>query len=238
MARSILHAKFEEHYPETWCIKSLEALNKCWTESKAYSRSMFFGPNEGRDLFPHDRRARFEAELRRVSNTFSGIEAESRPNIRRTASHTFVKSIGASSNLILTASSVQNPKCKPRFSVFRDQYNTNGQTEIYYGIDGLDKYNKADENNDIYAYFLYGSSDSDIPLFANIAFPSRDSKKYIEVISLIDLYPGIITTTNKSEENDIPVPTVQPIQIAPEEEIQKTSRPQIRPYRKIVGDGG
>ena len=226
---TILQKAFDECFPPDWCIQILKALNTAWIESHEYCRSRKFGVDPGKDVVAHLLRARVETEIFRVSSSFPNIKAESRKNIAKTTSHTYVE---AQSNdgqrMILTASAVHNPQARPRKAEFRDVLNTNGQLDLF-------NIQSPIEDNIVYGLLLYGSPQAVSPGFINIAFPDGKLRRYVESIHLMARYPGIINNPI-SEENDITPKRPQPVKVAPEEEIQKEQSPRIRPRRKAVGD--
>lgn len=224
--KTTLETLFHDCFPAEWCIATLQTLNEVWQESRAHCRSGKFGPEEGRDLLSHYCRSRFETELRRLSNKFPGIKGESRPNSRATYNHTFIES----SKLVLTASAVPLPTSRPRRAEFRDVYNANGQLELFKSFEEI-----QEEMEKVYAFILYGPPQANVPSFLNIAFPCKNSNRFVESIPLVQRYPGIISTP-VLEEIHIPAPVIQPPQAAPEEKIKKDKKPSIRRLPKRAGE--
>jgi hypothetical protein len=227
-SKSVTVQLFDDCFPAAWSIQVLTALDALWRESREYCRSMKFGVDEGHDLVSHHIRARFETELRRISEAF-GINAESCKNRLRTASHTCIKAKSPNGDsMILTASAVRSCREKPRRADFRHVYNENGQLSLW--DDQPEVEDKA-----TYGVILYGAPQAHTPSFVTIAFPSIHWKKYVDYIDLTARYPGVVSTS-VLEEIEISAPSVQPIHIAPEEDIQKDQKPRIRPRRKSVGE--
>ena len=223
---SSLEQLFEDCYPPGWIIGAIKNLGEAWQGSRSHCRSMIYGEDEGRDLSSHDRRARFETLLRRHSNSFNGITAESRYNKPRTYSHVVIKS----RNLILTASSVPTAKSIPRHANFRCTYNGNGQQELLKTAEEIEA-----EQKEVYALLLYGPPQANTPFFLQVAFPDTLWKNYIESFDLMKKYPGVIST-EVSEEIDISTPVIPSPQTAPEEKIKKDKKPFIRRHPKRAGE--
>jgi hypothetical protein len=218
---SSLEKLFSESIPEGWCLNILEALVCSYKETNKVCRSPYFGESEARDTRSHYLRGLFETKLRELSANYPGMAAESRPNKRRSYSHTWVKS----GNLYLTASSVHTPKGKVRRADFRDIYQSNGQGELFETEKNLQS------ENPIYAILLYGSPQASFPSFLRIAFPSSHWDTYIESIDLIARYPSVISRIVPVEEMQEPS-----IEKLPEEIIQKPQTPGIRRLPKRAGE--
>jgi hypothetical protein len=229
-SKSVTAQLFDECFPEEWCIQVLAALNEVWRESREHCRSGKFGVNEGRDLVSHYIRAQFETKLRRISEPFD-VNAESRQNRRKTASHTYIKASNTNGDsMILTASAVRSYKARPRRADFRHVYNLNGQFQLWEPLP------QADTSSDpIYGLILYGPPQANAPSFVTVGFPSKHWKGYVERIDLMARYPGVVST-DIPEEIVIPMPALKLMPISPEEDIQKEQRPRIRPRRKSVGE--
>lgn len=223
---SCLEQLFDECFPREWSIGAIEMLGKAWQGARSHCRSRIYGEDEGRDLLSHDCRARFETLLRRHSNSFDGITAESQYNKPRTYSHVVIKS----RNLVLTASAVPTPRSKPRYADFRWTHNNNGQLDLFKTPEEIEAKQK-----EVYGLLLYGPPQARLPSFLVVAFPGQNWVKYVESFDLMKKYPGIISTP-VSEEEEIAAPIVLPPHTAPEEKIQKDKKPRIRRQPKRVGE--
>jgi len=222
--QSQLEQIYAASFSDDWNIATLKALEKAFTKAEGHCRPPDFGPQEAKDLRSHYCRAIFENEWRKLSNKFSGVQAESRLNKGGSYSHTWVQA----GNLFLTASSVANPHSKPRQADFRTVYAENGQLNLFGQVQPPEAF---------YAILLYGPPQASSPAFVTIAFPSKQWNTFVERIDLLARYPGVIgTPVLRPEPERVQKPTVQPIRVSPEEKIQAPQKPRIRNPRKKTGE--
>ena len=212
---------FNESVSDDWCLGILGAIDDSYKETNKFCRYPRFGQQPAHDTRSHILRGFIETRLEEISRDF-GMISESRPNKRRSYSHTWVKA----GNLYLTASSVHKPQSKPRQADFRDIYQSNGQGELF------DTEKNFQSDDLVYAVLLYGSPQLSSPSFVRIAFPSRHWTKYVESIDLMARYPDAISRVARTEEMQEPS-----IEKHPEEMIPQPQKPVIRRLPKRVGEG-
>lgn len=139
---------------------------------------MFYPWQEAHDLRPHTRRAKIEAKIRDLANTYPGIAATPESNATGTSYHTRI----VSKNVILTVNCVQHPNDIVRYAEFRNGY-ANAQMNLY----------EPDEpppsNGYLYAIWIHGASKRNPkrPDFMHIVFPDADCESYVCRINLFDI---------------------------------------------------
>ena len=159
---SSLESVFNESVCGDWCLGVLGAIDDAYKETNKFCRYPRFGEQVAHDTRSHILRGLIETRLKEISSDL-GMISESRPNKRRSYSHTWIKA----GNLCLTASSVHTPKGKPRQADFRDIYQSNGQGELF----ETEKNFQSDDL--VYAVLLYGSPQLFSPSFVRIAGSPR-----------------------------------------------------------------
>ena len=217
---SQLESVFNDSVCEDWCLGVVGAIDDAYKETNKICRYPRFSEQAAHDTRSHILRGLIETRLEEISSDL-GMISESRPNRRRSYSHTWVKA----GNLYLTASSVHTPQSKPRRADFRDIYQGNRQLEIFEAEKNL----QSDDL--VYAVLLYGSPQLSSPSFVRIAFPSRHWTKYVESIDLMARYPDAISKVAQTEEMQEPS-----IEKLPEEMIPQPQKPVIRRLPKKVGE--
>ncbi len=138
--------------------------------------AMFYPWEEAHDLRPHARRAKIEAKVRDLANSFPGVTATVEPNATGTSYHTRI----VSKNVILTINCVQHPNDLVRHAEFRNAY-ANAQMDLF----------EPDEppppDGYIYAMWIHGASKRNPkrPDFMHIVFPDEKCASYICRIDLL-----------------------------------------------------
>lgn len=212
--RSVLEQVLHEEVDSEFLVGMLKILGNAYEETRNYCRPPRFGPNEAKDTRGHVLRGHVETGLRRLASDF-GFETESRLNSQRSYYHTLVR-IG---RILLTASSVNYPSCKPRRADFRNSYAANGQLSF-------SKNNFDLCSDSLYAVFRYGPLQAQSPSIATVSFPSEDWKSLLENINLLGLFPGVIQLPIlDQEEVQEPIPKIG---AEPEERIQQPEVPKLR----------
>lgn len=143
----------------------------------AYDECAAFYPwEEAHDLRPHARRAKIEARLRDLANTYPGLSATVEPNITKTSYHTRI----VSGNVILTESHVGQPSEMVRWAEFRNTYARSPQYHFF------EEDAPPPEGGYLYAILLHGESKRNPkrPDFMRIAFPDAECKSYLYQIDL------------------------------------------------------
>jgi hypothetical protein len=136
---------------------------------------MFYPWEEAHDLRPHTRRAKIEARIRDLANTFPDVTATVEPNAAGTSYHTRI----VSNNVILTVNCVQHPNDIVRYAEFRNSY-ANAQMNLF----------EPDEppppDGYVYAILIHGASKKNPkrPDFMHIVFPDAKCESYICRIDL------------------------------------------------------
>lgn len=224
-SRSILEQVFFEDISPDFQKAMLFALGSAYDRSMEYCCPPRFGPNEALDLRGHLIRAHYETEFRRLNLAHNAVEAESRPNSRRSYYHSWIK-VG---RIYLTASSVREKSQKPRHAEFRNCYAQNGQLNLFEEVPPIDE-------SEIYAVFRYGPLRAESPSIATVSFPNENWSQYVENIDLLALYPGIINAPQPVdvEVQDEPDPAMR---LDPEEPIQEPQTPRLKRRRsKTAGE--
>lgn len=176
MAVSIDEIKrtFRDAYPDDF-IEDVMRLHASEYRTAYDECALFYPWQEAHDLRPHTRRAKIEAKIRDLANSFPGMYATPEPNATGTSFHTRI----LSKNVILTVNCVQHPNDIVRHAEFRNTY-ANAQLDMF----------EPDEppppDGYVYAIWIHGASKRNPkrPDFMHIVFPSADCESYICRIDL------------------------------------------------------
>jgi hypothetical protein len=170
-----LTESFRDAYPDDFIE---EAMRLHASEYRtAYDECAAFYPwEEAHDLRPHARRAKIEARIRDLANSYPGMAATVEPNITKTNYHTRI----VSKNVILTVNHVKHPNEMVRRAEFRNTYARSPQRDLF------TEDAPAPEGGYLYAILLHGESKRNPkrPDFMLIGFPDAECKSYIYQIDL------------------------------------------------------
>jgi hypothetical protein len=139
-----------------------------------------FEKEEARDLLGYHRWIQVRHELRGLAGRFPGVQAI--PH----RWHTLL----ISGQIMMTASSVQDPHQPIRPANYRDAYITSSQLNLY------EKEKPIPEGAKFYCILTHGhiSNDPKRPSFATIVFPEKDSNSNVHEINLFARFAPLVKT--------------------------------------------
>jgi hypothetical protein len=185
-------------FPDEFLQDTLRCVFNAYVMARAHCHSQYAYP-EAHDLYPHERRAIFERTWRKISGGYPSVTAEPKDNKSKSAFHTEIRS----NEIVLTANVVDKPSQIVRYANFRETLAENGQLTL-----DLDVFKDDDaDRSKVYAILIHGPSQAISPAFANIVFPDRNCKSYLEPkIDLFKEYPDILNAFKTPEEEVEPTP--------------------------------
>lgn len=204
---------FDRHVPGDFVHSTLDVIAKAYREAFERCDRAFEKP-ECHDLFPHQRRATIERNMRQLAYQSAGVEAIVAKNSRRTSYHTRIQC----GRVVLTQSFVETPETIVRSAEFRKTYGRDQNLWLDYDWDDAAI---PLPDQPLYAILIHGPSDVRRYLlgFAHIVFPSRSNEAYVGRIDLALRYPEVF------EFSTVPVERV-------EDDVLPTLR---RDVRKVEG---
>lgn len=136
---------------------------------------------EARDVYPYERRAVIEGELRRIAKSH-GISATTEKNCRKSHSYTLLQSDG----VLLTASAVDNPNKIPRPAEHRKTYARSAMLKLFG--------EQPPQSDTLYAILQHGSDPLDRAQlgFADIVFPDESYSRPATRIPLLDEFKDLV----------------------------------------------
>jgi hypothetical protein len=165
---------------------------------------------EAKDVFPYERRAHVETRLHGLQDQFPGLRVEARFN-RVGNCHRVVNLPG----VLMTVSAVPSPFQMVRVSGHRRLYAAGAEgnqdfRQCFFTIDPSNclvvGYHDLSvvERGQIYGILFYSPA-SDNPLgvgYIGIGFPDRNYRRYVEVLNLTGLFPGVAVSTAVEQVED------------------------------------
>jgi hypothetical protein len=139
--------------------------------------------SEAKDLYPHIRRALFEAQLDAIASE-TGMVCETRTTKRGTAHYRVVR-VG---RILITASAVHSPHDKPRPAAFRQDTADLNQLQLFPPSNALVSPVEL-KSKSVYVVIVHGPHLSALnePGFIGFGVPREDWRRWLEMVPLTTL---------------------------------------------------
>jgi hypothetical protein len=157
-----------------------------------------FSEEEGHDLLPFYRWVQLRSELRGLGGRFKEITTKAEPN--GSSYHIIIDS----DRLMLTVSTVDNPKALPRPALYRADYANDHQLDIFRPLP---------DDSKIYAVLTHGFNRKERykPAFARIIFPAKGFEYYIHHIDLFAKFKSLIVSLSEpTKQADVTTKEMSP----------------------------
>lgn len=148
---------------------------------------------EAHDLYPHQRRAFLEGQMRKLAESYPEIKASPEQNRKKTSFYTLLRS----NNALLTINAVEHPGKIIRTAQFRETYARASELKLF----------DEDPPNGslLYAILIHGpdSLNPAQPAFAHIVFPDSAFTTYVARINLFERYSDLVKDLWSVEEENV-----------------------------------
>ena len=173
---------FDSSISNDFLRDTLHCLFAAYQEAWLYCQSSF-PPSEAHDLYPVERRARFERSWREVA-LLHGLDAQAIVNKSRNAWHTEVRS-GA---VVLTAAAAPTPNTIIRRAEYRRTLARSNQGYLFGPPFGPKEPEPGDR---LYGIVLHGPDGvfRNRPGFVEVVFPDPSLTTYVGRVNLLARYP-------------------------------------------------
>jgi hypothetical protein len=169
----------------------------------AFEGSLQFQKEEARDFIGYYRWIQIRSDLRGFADRFPRIQSIPK------RFHTLIKS----GQILLTASSIQDPEEILRHANYREAYSVSSQLDLF------EQERPIPEDALFYCILLHGhnSIDTRQPSFAKIVFPDKECQTYVHEINLFTRYESLVKDLRKPLEETVEEEAPIKLRIIPEE---------------------
>lgn len=183
---------FHDSFPDEFLrdIVRLLATGYSGTYTECYASHE---PPEARDLYPVQRRAFIEGQIRKLAEDYPEIRASPEQNSVKSHSYTLLRS----KDVMLTVSAVPHHNERIRRAEFRETYARASELKLFDET--------PSKGSLLYAILLHGPDPLNLakPAFAHAVFPDKEATTYVARIDLFERFSTLVTELWSGQEETI-----------------------------------